>query len=124
MPIIIELDVMLARRKMRSKELAERIGITEQNVSLLKSGKVKGVRFETLEKICDVLDCQPGDILIYEPEKLRKIRQKHAARTTKVQPKPYRSRAVEPGLPPFCWQAAFPISCQLPPGSPPSPAVE
>jgi putative transcriptional regulator len=69
MPIIIELDVMLARRKMRSKELAERIGITEQNVSLLKSGKVKGVRFETLEKICDVLDCQPGDILIYEPEK-------------------------------------------------------
>ncbi|EAV40766.1 transcriptional regulator, XRE family protein [Stappia aggregata IAM 12614] len=69
MPIIIELDVMLARRKMRSKELAERIGITEQNVSLLKSGKVKGVRFETLEKICDVLDCQPGDLLIYEPDK-------------------------------------------------------
>ena len=68
MPIIIELDVMLARRKMRSKELAERIGITEQNVSLLKSGKVKGVRFETLEKICEVLNCQPGDILIYEPE--------------------------------------------------------
>jgi putative transcriptional regulator len=69
MPIVIELDVMLARRKMRSKELAERIGITEQNVSLLKSGKVKGVRFETLERICEVLDCQPGDILIYEPEK-------------------------------------------------------
>lgn len=68
MPIIIELDVMLARRKMRSKELAERIGITEQNVSLLKSGKVKGVRFETLEKICEVLDCQPGDILIYAPD--------------------------------------------------------
>jgi putative transcriptional regulator len=68
MPIIIELDVMLARRKMRSKELAERIGITEQNVSLLKSGKVKGVRFETLEKICEVLDCQPGDILIYKPD--------------------------------------------------------
>lgn len=68
MPIVIELDVMLARRKMRSKELAERIGITEQNVSLLKSGKVKGVRFETLERICEVLDCQPGDILIYQPE--------------------------------------------------------
>ncbi|MFN7166556.1 MAG: helix-turn-helix domain-containing protein [Pannonibacter sp.] len=68
MPIIIELDVMLARRKMRSKELAEKIGITEQNVSLLKSGKVKGVRFETLEKICEVLDCQPGDILIYRHE--------------------------------------------------------
>lgn len=68
MPIVIELDVMLARRKMRSKELAERIGITEQNVSLLKSGKVKGVRFETLERICEILECQPGDILIYQPE--------------------------------------------------------
>jgi putative transcriptional regulator len=65
MPIIVNLDVMLAKRKMRSKELAERIGITEQNVSLLKSGKVRGVRFETLEKICEVLDCQPGDILEY-----------------------------------------------------------
>lgn len=68
MPIIVNLDVMLAKRKMRSKELAERIGITEQNVSLLKSGKVKGMRFETLEKICEVLDCQPGDILVYEPD--------------------------------------------------------
>lgn len=68
MPIIVNLDVMLAKRKMRSKELAERIGITEQNVSLLKSGKVKGMRFETLEKICEVLDCQPGDILVYERE--------------------------------------------------------
>ena len=65
MPIVVNLDVMLARRKMRSKELAERIGITEQNVSLLKSGKVKGVRFETLESICRALDCQPGDILEY-----------------------------------------------------------
>lgn len=63
MPIIVNVDVMLAKRKMRSKELAERIGITEQNVSLLKSGKVKGIRFDTLEKICEVLDCQPGDIL-------------------------------------------------------------
>lgn len=68
MPIIVTLDVMLARRKMRSKQLAELVGITEQNVSLLKSGKVKGVRFETLEKICDALDCQPGDILEYVPE--------------------------------------------------------
>ncbi len=68
MPIIIELDVMLARRKMRSKQLAEHIGITEQNVSLLKSGKVKGIRFETLEKICEILECQPGDILVYEAE--------------------------------------------------------
>jgi putative transcriptional regulator len=68
MPIIVNLDVMLARRKMRSKELAERIGITEQNVSLLKSGKVKGVRFDTLDAICRALDCQPGDILEYRRE--------------------------------------------------------
>jgi len=68
-PIIVNLDVMLARRKMRSKELAERIGITEQNVSLLKSGKVKGVRFETLEKICEALECQPGDILEFRADK-------------------------------------------------------
>ncbi|MEA2948706.1 MAG: putative transcriptional regulator [Alphaproteobacteria bacterium] len=68
MPIVVNLDVMLARRKMRSKELAERIGITEQNVSLLKSGKIKGVRFETLEHICAALDCQPGDILEYRPD--------------------------------------------------------
>ena len=68
MAIIVNLDVMLAKRKMRSKDLAERIGITEQNVSLLKSGKVKGVRFETLENICEVLQCQPGDLLEYRPE--------------------------------------------------------
>jgi putative transcriptional regulator len=68
LPIIVNLDVMLARRKTRSKELAEQIGISEQNVSLLKSGKVKGVRFETLERICAALDCQPGDILEYRPE--------------------------------------------------------
>ena len=68
MAIIVELDVMLARRKMKSKALSELIGISEQNVSLLKSGKVKGVRFETLNKICEVLECQPGDILIYEPD--------------------------------------------------------
>ena len=68
MPIIVNLDVMLARRKVRSKELAERIGITEQNVSLLKSGKVKGVRFDTLALICEALDCQPGDILEYRDD--------------------------------------------------------
>lgn len=68
MPIIVNLDVMLARRKMRSRELAERIGITEQNVSLLKSGKVRGVRFETLEKICAALECQPGDLLEFRSE--------------------------------------------------------
>jgi putative transcriptional regulator len=68
MTIIVNLDVMLARRKMRSKELAERIGITEQNLSLLKSGKVRGVRFETLSKICEVLNCQPGDLLEYRAD--------------------------------------------------------
>ncbi|MFT5796808.1 MAG: putative transcriptional regulator [Candidatus Azotimanducaceae bacterium] len=68
MAIVVTLDVMLARRKMRSKELAEIVGITEQNVSLLKSGKVKGVRFETLDKICQALECTPGDILDFDPE--------------------------------------------------------
>jgi putative transcriptional regulator len=67
MAIIVNLDVMLARRKMRSKDLAETIGITEANLSLLKSGKVKGVRFSTLEKICAVLDCQPGELLEFRP---------------------------------------------------------
>ncbi|MBU6473139.1 MAG: helix-turn-helix transcriptional regulator [Alphaproteobacteria bacterium] len=68
MAIIVNLDVMLAKRKMRSKELAETIGITEANLSLLKSGKVKGVRFETLEQICAALDCQPGDLLEFRRE--------------------------------------------------------
>ncbi|TXC66540.1 helix-turn-helix transcriptional regulator [Piscinibacter aquaticus] len=67
MPIVVNLDVMLARRKMRSRELAEHVGITEQNISLLKSGKVRGVRFDTLSRICAVLECQPGDILEYRP---------------------------------------------------------
>ena len=65
MAIVVNLDVMLARRKMRSKELAETIGITEANLSLLKSGKVKGVRFDTLARICEALGCQPGDLLEY-----------------------------------------------------------
>lgn len=63
MSIVIHLDVMLAKRKVKSKELAAYIGITEQNLSLLKSGKVKGIRFGTLEKICQYLACQPGDII-------------------------------------------------------------
>jgi putative transcriptional regulator len=67
MAIVVHLDVMLARRKMRSKELAETIGITEANLSLLKSGKVKGVRFATLERICAALDCQPGELFEYRP---------------------------------------------------------
>ncbi|MEM6371359.1 MAG: helix-turn-helix transcriptional regulator [Pseudomonadota bacterium] len=61
--IIVRLDVMMARRKVRGRDLAARIGITEQNLSLLKSGKVKGVRFETLARLCAELDCQPGDLL-------------------------------------------------------------
>ncbi len=65
--IVVQLDVMLAQAQDALKELAERIGMTEANMSLLKSGKVKGVRFETLEKICEVLDCQPGDLLEYRP---------------------------------------------------------
>jgi putative transcriptional regulator len=68
MPIVVNLDVMLAKRKMRSKTLSELVGITEQNISLLKSGKVRGIRFETLESICKALDCQPSDILEYRAE--------------------------------------------------------
>jgi putative transcriptional regulator len=68
MPIVVNLDVMLARRKVRGKELAMAVGITEQNLSLLRTGKVKGVRFATLERICQVLECQPGDILEFIPD--------------------------------------------------------
>lgn len=67
MAIVIRLDVMLALRKVRARELAQHIGMTESNMSLLKSGKVRGVRFETLAAICDYLGCQPGDILVNEP---------------------------------------------------------
>lgn len=63
MTIIVNLDVMLAKRKMRSKELAERIGITEQNLSILKTSKAKAIRFSTLALICQELECQPGDLL-------------------------------------------------------------
>jgi putative transcriptional regulator len=68
MSIQVNLDVMLAKRKMKGKVLATKVGITEQNLSLLRTGKVKGVRFSTLEKICEVLDCQPGDILEYSSD--------------------------------------------------------
>jgi putative transcriptional regulator len=63
MAIIINLDVMLAKRKVKSKDLAEYVGITEQNLSLIKTGKVRGIRLSTLDAICRFLDCQPGDIL-------------------------------------------------------------
>ncbi len=68
MPIVINLDVMMAKRKISSGELAEKIGITQANLSILKTGKAKAVRFSTLESICKALDCQPGDILEYSPE--------------------------------------------------------
>ena len=68
MSINVTLDVMLARRKIKGKELASLVGITEQNLSILRTGKAKGVRFSTLAKICEVLECQPGDILEFVPE--------------------------------------------------------
>lgn len=68
MPIIVNLDVMLAKRKIRSKELADAVGITEQNLSILKTGKAKAIRLTTLNAICEFLSCQPGDILEYQVE--------------------------------------------------------
>jgi putative transcriptional regulator len=68
MGIVVRLDVMLALRKAKSKDLANFVGITETNLSLLKSGRVKGIRFETLDGICRFLDCQPGDILVHEAD--------------------------------------------------------
>lgn len=68
MPIIVNLDVMLARRKMKSKDLAALVGISEQNLSLIKTGKVKGFRLSTLEALCRCLECQPGDLLEYRPQ--------------------------------------------------------
>jgi putative transcriptional regulator len=68
MSIIVNVDVMMAKRKMSSQELAEQIGITQANLSILKTGKAKAIRFSTLEAICKALDCQPGDILEYQDE--------------------------------------------------------
>lgn len=68
MPIVVNIDVMLAKRKMSSGELAEKVGITATNLSILKTGKAKAIRFNTLEAICKALDCQPGDILEYSSE--------------------------------------------------------
>lgn len=69
MPIIVNLDVMMAKRKMSLNELSEKVGLTLSNLSILKTGKAKAIRFSTLEAICGVLDCQPGDILEYVTEK-------------------------------------------------------
>jgi putative transcriptional regulator len=68
MPIVVNLDVVMAKRKMSSSELAEKIGISPANLSILKTGKAKAIRFSTMEKICKALDCQPGDILEYKPD--------------------------------------------------------
>ena len=68
MPIVISLDKVLAARGMTARDLAQEVGITEANMSLLRTGKVKGVRFSTLEKICEILECQPGDLLTFEPD--------------------------------------------------------
>jgi len=68
MPIIVNLDVMLAKRKMQLTELSEKMDITLSNLSILKTGKAKAIRFSTLEMICEILQCQPGDILEYVPE--------------------------------------------------------
>ena len=73
MPIVINLDVMLAKRKMSSSELATRIGITQANLSILKTNKAKAIRFSTLEEICRVLECQPGDILEFRPGRVGRI---------------------------------------------------
>ena len=68
MPVRVTLDVMLARRKVRAKDLAARVGISETQMSLLRTGKVKGMRFETLAKLCLLLECQPGDLMEYDPD--------------------------------------------------------
>ncbi|HNX61368.1 MAG TPA: helix-turn-helix transcriptional regulator [Candidatus Limiplasma sp.] len=68
MPINVTVDVMLAKRKMSLNELSERVGVTAANLSILKTGKARGVRFSTLEKLCEVLDCQPADLLEYLPD--------------------------------------------------------
>ncbi|SVA46361.1 uncharacterized protein METZ01_LOCUS99215 [marine metagenome] len=70
MSIVVNLDKMLVEKKMSSKELAQHVGITEQNISLLKTGRVRGIRFTTLEKICETLKCQPGDILAYNANEI------------------------------------------------------
>ncbi|KXH85837.1 helix-turn-helix domain-containing protein [Chryseobacterium kwangjuense] len=70
MPIIFNIDVMLAKRKMQSQELAEKIGITQANLSILKNGKAKALKISTLEAVCKALDCQPGDLIEYQPDTL------------------------------------------------------
>lgn len=84
MTIIINLDIMLAKRKMSSKELAEKIGMTVANMSIFKTGKARAVRFSTLDEICKVLDCQPGDILEYQSEEEPKPKDKATSEPSKT----------------------------------------
>jgi len=79
MSIVVNVDVMLARRKMRLNELAEKVGITPQNLSVLKTGKARAIRFSTLERLCEVLACQPGDLFAYEGERGTDVAAKPAA---------------------------------------------
>ena len=72
MPLVINLDVVLAQRKMKVLELAERVGITPQNLSVLKSGRARAIRFSTLEKLCEALECQPGDLFAFRPDENRR----------------------------------------------------
>jgi len=73
MPIVVHLDVMLAKRKMKLKELSENVGVSVVNLSILKQGKAKAIRFSTLQAICEALECQPGDILEFEPHPKHKL---------------------------------------------------
>lgn len=82
MPIVVNLDVMLARRKLQLNTVAERVGITPQNLSVLNAGRARAIRFSTLEKLCEVLECQPGDLLAFESES----RQEPEARRVGGQP--------------------------------------
>jgi putative transcriptional regulator len=120
MPIILRLDVMLAKRKVRSNVLARAIGITEANLSLLKSGKVKGMKFETLEAICAYLRCQPGDILEYAPDGTpaspRPRRHAQARRLTALQSRRHRCDCFQ--RPPRRSPSAACCSAERPPWPP------
>lgn len=83
MPIIVKLDEMLVKRKQSSRALAEFVGITEQNISLIKTGRIKGIRFSTLEKLCEFLDCRPGDLFDYESDHARAATQQRLAVSTR-----------------------------------------
>jgi putative transcriptional regulator len=97
MPIVVKLDDMLHARRMTLTDLAERIGITLANLSILKTGKARAVRFSTLEAICDVLQCQPGDLLEYAPSSMaEKAAAEHAAATTAARPPRKRPLDVVP----------------------------